>query len=231
MDPGLTADLVYGIPSCLADSITTGCTRSRSQPTIANSCAVVVPSPRSSYIRRLGRYSWGARRPPKPLAQIQRRRPSHHQIDLVELHPSPKSLLCNRLHQRDRPQEPNRDGKESDPRAHGINAQPNHRLPGSDSCSSVQRRPGVGGGLLGEHGSVDHVEEPALRMRSASIPPAPLFLRRSSSSRADGESRARIDPPDDSRPPRRRLRRAPGNDGRLEPANDITGISSERSRR
>src|ERR1700736_2774438 len=32
-----------------------------------------------------------------------------------------------------RPQEPNRDGRESDPRARSDNAQPHHRLPGSNS--------------------------------------------------------------------------------------------------
>jgi hypothetical protein len=49
-------------------------------------------------------------------------------VEVVRLAPFPR----NRLHERDRPQEPNRDRKESDPRAHSDNAQPHHRLPGSN---------------------------------------------------------------------------------------------------
>ena len=46
------------------------------------------------------------------------------------------------------------------PSAHGINAQPHHRLPGQTPAplSSGARE---WGGLVGEHGSVDDVGEPA----------------------------------------------------------------------
>ena len=46
------------------------------------------------------------------------------------------------------------------------------------------------GGLVGEHGSVDDVGEPAFEDAEAFHTAVALFLRRSSSSRAGGESRA-----------------------------------------
>ena len=80
---GVTADLVSGIPSCLADSITTRCTRhSRSQPTIATAArwcrSRAAPASAGRAAARGAHAGLQSR-----FAQIQRRHPFHHQIDIV----------------------------------------------------------------------------------------------------------------------------------------------------
>ena len=65
------------------------------------------------------------------LTQIQRRHPLHHQLDLVDLFHSRCPFHATE-HNGGRPQESTEERIESDPRAHGNNAQLRQRLPGSN---------------------------------------------------------------------------------------------------